>query len=92
MIVRYGDHLEYYDEQNNLHLVLDDDTTKVNVNDENKLTVTTINGDQVNVANGNRLVISSDANPEDVFASQIIDEINLLSGDYVEYGEDDDDE
>ena len=73
-------------------MVLDDDTTKVNFNDENKLTVTTINGDQVNVANGNRLVISSDANPEDVFASQIIDEINLLSGDYVEYGEDDDDE
>ena len=39
------------------------------------------------------MIISTDETEDDMFISQYIDEINLLSGDYIEYDElEDDDE
>lgn len=92
MIIRYGNTIEYRDNESNMHLILNDDSSIVSVKDGTKLMVKTINGDEFETVDQNKLVIHTNESPEDVFASQIIDEINLLSGDYISPQEEDDED
>lgn len=92
IIARTSNSLDYTDNQTNLHLRLSDDTTKVKVEDLNKLKITTINGDAFSYVDQNNMWMTTDETQEDMFASQIIDEINLLSGDYIDFDELEDDE
>ena len=92
MIIKTGNHIEYRDNETQMHLILDDDSTDVSVKDGNKLVIKTINGDEFTVVDKNQLMMSTNQSPEDVFISQIIGEINLLSGDYISNPEDDEDE
>ena len=91
VITRKSNSIAFTDDQ--LHIMLTDDSSTVTVKNGNILTIKTINGDEFTV-NTNQLLMSTDENPNDAFVSQLIDEINLLSGDYIDYGEleDDDDE
>ena len=93
IIARTGNSIEFRDGLYNMHIVLNDDTTTVTVTEDNLLTISTINGDQFSTINENNMIISTDETEDDMFISQYIDEINLLSGDYIEYDElEDDDE
>ena len=92
VISRTGNTIAYTDNFENLHIRFNDDTTVVKVEDENILKITTINGDEFSAVNMNELLMTTDETQEDMFASQIIDEINLLSGDYIDYDELEDDE
>ena len=84
--------IEYTDNESNLRLNLNDDSTNVKVVDGHKLIVNTINGDEFLVSDKNNLILKSDEDPEDVFTAQILDEINLMSGDYIEFSDIEDDE
>ena len=86
--------IAFTDDQQNMHIKLTDDTSTVVVKNGNVLTIKTINGDEFKTVNTNQLLITTDEDPEDIFISQFIDEINLLSGDYIDYDEleEDDDE
>ena len=80
------------DDKENMVIHLNDDSTKVSVRDTNKMTITTINGDEFSINNDKEMILTTDEDPQDVFASQIIDEINTLSGDYIEYDDLEDDD
>ena len=84
IIVRYENTLEYDEKENKLHLHVYDPTTHANINDNQNLIISTINGDIVKVSDQNRLVINSDISPDKVYSQQMFDEINLLSGDHIE--------
>ena len=95
IMTTYGDQLRWDEKNNRVLLDLKDDSTKVRIENGNELIVETTNGDVFEASDGNKLVIFSDADSQEVYSSQVIDEINLLSGDYVEKTleeEDDDDE
>lgn len=83
LIVTDSNGIRFVNDEMYLHLT--DDSTNVTVENGNKLKVTTINGDVFYVSDGNELHINTDESSQDVFSSQMIDEINLLSGDYIEY-------
>ena len=93
IITKTADIITYegYDNEE-MHIHLNDDTTKVTVLNGNILKITTINGDEFYPLNTNEAWMSTDEDPQYTFASQFIDEINLLSGDYIEYDEEDDDD
>ena len=63
---------------------LNDNTTTIEVLDGNQLLIHTINGDEFTI-DGNKLHIHTNEDVDDTFISQIIDEITLLSGDYINY-------
>ena len=94
VITRNSNAIAFTDDQQNMHIKLTDDTSTVVVKNGNVLTIKTINGDEFKTVNTNQLLITTDEDPEDIFISQFIDEINLLSGDYIDYDEleEDDDE
>ena len=94
VITRNSNAIAFTDGQQNMHIKLTDDTSTVVVKNGNVLTIKTINGDEFKTVNTNQLLITTDEDPEDIFISQFIDEINLLSGDYIDYDEleEDDDE
>ena len=85
VIARTADCIEFRDNQTSMHIILNDDSTKVEVSDTNILTIKTINGDTFETVNDNQLMMHTLATNDDMFASQILEEINLLSGDFIDY-------
>ena len=85
VIARTADCIEFRDNQTSMHIILNDDSTKVEVSDTNILTIKTINGDTFETVNDNQLMMHTLATNDDMFASQILEEINLLSGDFINY-------
>ena len=83
IMVDNGNSLEYLDNESNMRLNLNADSSNVSIRDGHILEITTINGDKFEVSDKNRLILNTDEDPEDVFTAQIIDEINLMSSDYI---------
>ena len=90
VISQTGNKIEFTDNLRNMHLILNDPSTNVTV-DESGLTIKTINGDSFSTVDGNKMVMTTDETPEDLYLSQILDEINLMSGDYITNSREDDD-
>ena len=88
IITRTANSLTYTDNQTNLRLSLYDDSTHVWVDDKNILKIRTINGDSFEPINGSELLMHVNEEENfDMYISQVLGEVNLLSGDYIEYDE-----
>ena len=90
IITNQGNIIKFTDDE--MHLILNDASTHVYVRNGTELVINTINGDEFTTVNKNEMLMHSDESIEDVFAAQIIDEINLLSGDYIDYGDEEDED
>ena len=84
IVTRSGNRIEYRDSETNLHLIFNSDDIIAEVDNNNRLK---IKSPEAGFATGdsNKLIMSTDENPEQSFAHQFIREINLLSGDYIEW-------
>ena len=84
IVTRSGNRMEYRDSETNLHLIFNSDDIIAEVDNDNRLK---IKSPEAGFATGddNKLIMSTDENPEQSFAHQFIREINLLSGDYIEW-------
>ena len=89
IIIRNGNSISYTDDRTNLRITVFDGSTHVWVNDTNILMVRTINGDIYEPFDTNQLLIKvkEDTDDADMWICQALGEINLLSGDYIEYSE-----
>ena len=84
IVSRTGDRIEYRDSETNLHLIFNNDGTIAKVDDDNRLKITSPNAG-FSTKDENRLNEIIDEDPEQDFAHQFIREINLYSGDYIEW-------
>lgn len=76
--------IEYQDSDSELHLIFNDINTTAEVVVDNNMKInSTLAG--FTTANENQLVMSTDENEQQAIISQIIDEINLHSEDYVDW-------
>jgi len=88
VITRTANSLSYTDNETNMRLSLYDDSTHVWVNDKNILMIRTINGDSFEPIDTNKLLMHvNDEDDADMYISQVLGEVNILSGDYIEYDE-----
>jgi hypothetical protein len=83
IISRSGSRIEYTDNNTMLHLIFDDDGIIVNT-DDNILTISSSNAG-FRYENGNDMIITTDEDDQSVYPAQVIDEINHLTGDYIEW-------
>lgn len=91
VISRTANNIRFTDNYDNMHLILNNTDTTVKTDNDNL--VINSSTDSFRTANLNQLLMTTDETDQDLFASQIIEEINLLSGDYIDYDElEDDDE
>lgn len=84
IISRTANRIEYTDSETELHLVFNDDEIMVGTEDTNILNIKSSTAGFA-TANTNDLVMSTEENEQQAFAHQVIDEINKLSGDYIEW-------
>ena len=92
VMVRKGPSITFEDDEQNMVLHLNDDTTKVQVENGHNILIHNINDDEFYTVNDNEMLVVTNEDPQDIVASQMIDEINLLSGDYIEYDDLEDDD
>ena len=92
VITNMGNTIRYDDTAKDMHLILNDHSSNIKIKNNNTLTISTINGDEFECINNNELLMRTDEDPNDVFLGQIISEINLLSGDYITYDKEDQNE
>ncbi len=91
IMTRQGNTITYTGDDNEImHIHINDDSTKVSVENGNKLVIHS--DDTFSVRDDNRMILTNDEDPQAVYDSQIIDEINLLSGDFIEYDSMEDDD
>ena len=82
LITRTANAIEYKD--NELHLVFNDDNIVPRVEDTNTLIINSPNAGFSN-SDTNNMIMSTEETEQQSFAHQIIDEINRLSSDYIEW-------
>ena len=92
LITRTANAITFTKDPDNMHIKLMDDTSTIDIQDGNILVLKTINGDEFRTINQNQLSMTTGYEYDKLFVSQLIDEINLLSGDYIDYNELEDDE
>ena len=83
LVSRTGNRIEYRDSETNLHLIFNSDEIIAEV-DNNRLKITSPEAG-FETKDINRLNMITDENPEQSFAHQFIREINLHSGDHIEW-------
>jgi hypothetical protein len=83
IISRIADKIEFKDNENNMHITFNDNGTKVSVSNDNILNISS-GEDGFSTNNDNELILTTEKTIDQYYAEQIIDEINLLSGDYLD--------
>jgi hypothetical protein len=66
-----------------MHITFNDNGTKVSVSNDNILNISS-GEDGFSTNNDNELILTTEKTIDQYYAEQIIDEINLLSGDYLD--------
>lgn len=90
VMVNRGNIIEFRDDE--MHIILTDNSSKAYAVNGHDLHISTTNGDRFNTANKNNMIVSSTESPETVFAAQSIEDINYLSGDYINFEEQEEEE
>lgn len=83
VISRMGNTIEYKDQDNNIVLRFNDDDVQ-SIDDSDILKISSTKAGFTTV-NQNDMIIDTNESPEIDFAHQIVDEINLYSGDYIDW-------
>lgn len=83
VISRMGNTIEYKDPENNIVLRFNDDDVK-SIDDNGTLRISSSKAGFA-TANQNDMIMNTNESPEIDFAHQIVDEINLYSGDYIDW-------
>ena len=86
LISRTANKIEFTDNFENMHLVLNDDNIKVKTEDNN-LKISSPDNIGFKVANLNELVMNTDETDDDVFTSQILEEITKSSIDILDWSD-----
>ena len=90
LISRTGNRIEYKDPENNLRLIFNNDEIVASIENDNKLKITTSDSGissntSFNTIDQNKLNMITEETPDLDFISQYIDEINLYSGDHIDW-------
>ena len=84
IISRYGNRITYNDSENEIHLEFNNDEITATVGPNNNLKISSSNAG-FNTADVNDLIMTTDEDEQQLFAHQVIDEINRFSSDFIEW-------